>query len=364
VVSGTASLVRRYWQEIGLGLFWLANFIVLWHLTSWTTVPFHFIWVSLTIFYGFRVWGLRPTFFVLTIACVLTGMGLVHAAESHGGPGIDELTEIPLMSAMFLAMVWHAKRREDALAEVRRSAETERAFARDASHLLRTPIAVARGHADLIRDSHAGTETGDDAAVVLHELEQLSRISHRLLILAAAGHANFLRPEQIELEELVVDTARRWGATADRRWRVDVEAEGTLSVDVEQIGHALDALVENALRFTENGDAISITARAEGTRAVIEVADSGSGIPPDVRPFVFDRFHRARRAAGGGGAGLGLPLVRAIVEAHGGSVVTDDSPLGGALFRISLPGFEPGAPDSLLGAVREARRSARHKTVA
>src|SRR5262249_47763350 len=114
-VSGIASLGRRYWQEIGLGLFWLANFVVLWHLTSWTTVPFHFIWVSLTIFYGFRVWGLRPTFFVLAIVCVLTGMGLVHAAESHGGPGIDELTEIPLMSAMFLAMVWHAKRREDAL---------------------------------------------------------------------------------------------------------------------------------------------------------------------------------------------------------------------------------------------------------
>ena len=363
-MSGIASLVRRYWQEVGLGLFWLANLVVLWHLTSWTTVPFHFIWVSLTIFYGLRVWGLRPTAFVLGIVCVITGLGLVHAAKSHGGPGFDELTEIPLMAAMFLAMVWHARRREDALAEAQRSAETERAFARDASHLLRTPIAVARGHADLIRDMHAGTETGEDAAVVLHELEKLSRISHRLLILAAAGHTGFLRPEQIELEELVVDTARRWGATADRRWLVDVEAEGTLSVDVEQIGQALDALVENALRFTADGDAISITARAEGSRAVIEVADSGAGIPPDVRPVVFERFHRARQAVGGGGAGLGLPLVRAIVEAHGGVVVTDDTALGGALFRITLPGFVPGAPDSLMGAVREARRSARHKTVA
>ena len=363
MVSDTASLVRRYWQDVGLGVFWAANFVVLWHLTSWTTVPFHFIWVSLTLFYGFRVWGLRLTAGVLSVVCLITGLGLVHAAAA-GGPGIDELTEIPLMGAMFLAMVWHARRREAALAEVQRAAETERSFARDASHLLRTPIAVARGHADLIRESHIGSETGDDAAIVLHELEQLSRISHRLLVLAAAGHTGFLRPEQIELEELVVDSARRWGATADRRWRVDIEAEGTITVDVEQVGQALDALVENALRFTVEGDAISITARAEGTRAVIEVADSGCGIDPDRRPYVFERFTRARRAAGGGGAGLGLPLVKAIAEAHGGTAEVGDSPMGGALFRITLPGFEPGASDSLLGAVREDRRSSRQTSVA
>jgi two-component system OmpR family sensor kinase len=265
VVSDIASLVRRYWQDVGLGVFWAANFVVLWHLTSWTTVPFHFIWVSLTLFYGFRVWGMRLTAAVLSVVCLITGLGLVHAAAA-GGPGIDELTEIPLMGAMFLAMVWHARRREAALAEVQRAAETERSFARDASHLLRTPIAVARGHADLIRESHLGSETGDDAAIVLHELEQLSRISHRLLVLAAAGHTGFLRPEQIELEELVVDSARRWGATAQRRWCVDIEAEGTVTVDVEQISQALDALVENALRFTTDGDAISITARADGSR--------------------------------------------------------------------------------------------------
>ena len=363
MVSDTASLVRRYWQDVGLGAFWAANFVVLWHLTSWTTVPFHFIWVSLTLFYGFRVWGLRLTAAVLSLVCLITGLGLVHAAAA-GGPGIDELTEIPLMGAMFLAMVWHARRREAALAEVQRAAETERNFARDASHLLRTPIAVARGHADLIRESHIGSETGDDAAIVLHELEQLSRISHRLLVLAAAGHTGFLRPEQIELEELVVDSARRWGATAQRRWCVDIEAEGTVTVDVEQIGQALDALVENAVRFTTDGDAISITARANGTRAVIEVADSGCGIDPDRRPYVFERFTRARRAAGGGGAGLGLPLVKAIAEAHGGTAEAGDSPMGGALFRITLPDFHAGASDSLLGAVREDRRSSRQKTVA
>jgi signal transduction histidine kinase len=113
-----------------------------------------------------------------------------------------------------------------------------------------------------------------------------------------------------------------------------------------------------------DGDAISITARANGTRAVIEIADSGCGIDPDRRPYVFERFTRARRAAGGGGAGLGLPLVKAIAEAHGGTAEVGDSPMGGALFRITLPGFEPGASDSLLGAIREDRRSTRQTTVA
>src|SRR6185436_14363277 len=105
---------------------------------------------------------------------------------------------------------------------------------------------------------------------ILLELEQLSRISHRLL-LAAAGQTGFLRPEPVELEELVVSCAQRWGPTADRRWHVDSVTEGTISVDVEQVGLALDALIENALRFTEEGDTISIVAAAAGGRAIIEV---------------------------------------------------------------------------------------------
>jgi signal transduction histidine kinase len=361
---GTASWARRYWREFGLGLFWLVNFAVLWQLARWTTVPFHFIWVSLGLFYGYRVWTTRNTVIVLAIVCVVTGMGLVHSAEAAGGPGFDELSEIPLMAAMFLAMVWHARRREAAVAEVRRSAETERAFARDASHLLRTPIAVARGHADLIREAHPGAQTGADADVILEELERLSRISDRLLILAAAGQTGFLRPEPIELEELVVDCARRWGPTVDREWYVDTLTDGAVVVDAEQIGHALDALIENALRFTAAGDLISIVASARGSDGVIEVADSGSGIAPERLATVFERFQRARRGGGSGGAGLGLPMVRAIAEAHGGSVVAGHSPSGGALFRIVLPNLQVADGGSLMNAVRLARRMPGQKTVA
>jgi signal transduction histidine kinase len=339
-VSGTASWVRKHDVELAVGLFWVANLLVLWNLTQWTTVPFHFIWVSLTILYGFKVWKNSVVGTVLTGICVLTGIGLWNAHQG-GGPPIDEMTEIPLMSAMFLAMVWHARRRESALATVRRSAEKERAFARDASHLLRTPIAVARGHADLIREAHVDSQTSIDSEIILSELEQLSRISQRLLILASADHAGFLCRETVELEEVIVDTARRWGPTARRDWRVEALVDGLAFADREQLGYALDALVENALRFTGNGDTVSIAARDAGDATEIVVEDSGPGVSADRLPYIFDRFERTRR--GGGGAGLGLPIVKAIVEAHGGRVTAGASSLGGARFVMLLPTLS--APD-------------------
>src|SRR5207249_4852868 len=89
---------------------------------SWETIPFHFIWVSLTLVYGFRVWGLCPTAAVLAAVWLLTGLPIAADAR-RGVQTWGELTEVPLMSAMFLAMVWHARRRQQALLEVERLAD-------------------------------------------------------------------------------------------------------------------------------------------------------------------------------------------------------------------------------------------------
>src|SRR3954464_1689355 len=145
-------------------------------LDEWQTVPFHLVWVSLTILYGFRVWRLGAMAFVLIV------VGLTAGAALGGGSGVDEMTEVPLMSAMFLAMVWHARRREAALAAANAAAARERDFIRDASHLLRTPITVARGHAELVAAGADG-QNAQDLGVVVDELGRLSRISSRLLVL-------------------------------------------------------------------------------------------------------------------------------------------------------------------------------------
>ena len=109
------------------------------------------------------------TALVLLVVGSTTGYALLRTAQSTG-EGLDEMTEVPLMGAMFLAMVWHARRREAALAEARAAAERERDFIRDASHLLRTPITVARGHAELARRDAPTARPRDDVDVVVGEL--------------------------------------------------------------------------------------------------------------------------------------------------------------------------------------------------
>ena len=255
-MSAIESTLRRHWVEVAWGAFAAANVAVILTLTDWETIPFHFVWVSLTLVYGFRLWRLRTTMVVLLVVIAVTGAALAWTV-SRGGEGPDELTEVPLMAAMFLAMVWHAHRRQLAMEETRRLAESEhrllegqREFVRDASHELRTPITVARGHAELIRDSGIDEQVAKDVDVVLDELGRLSRLSERLLILTAADHPGFLSKEAVQVEPFVVGLMRRWSPTAKRAWRVQVAAEGTVCADRERLETALDALLENAVKAT------------------------------------------------------------------------------------------------------------------
>ena len=344
-----ASTVRRHWIEVAWGAFAAANVAVILTLTDWETIPFHFIWVSLTLVYGFRLWKLRTTLVVLLVVFVVTGAALAWTV-SRGGEGPDEMTEVSLMAAMFLAMVWHAHRRQLATEETRRLAENEhrllegqREFVRDASHELRTPITVARGHAELIRDSGIDGQVAKDADVVLDELGRVSRLADRLLILTAADHPGFLSTEVVEVEPLVVGLMRRWSPTARRAWRVQVAAEGTVPADRERLETALDALLENAVKATAEGGSIAVGCRSEDGLLVLEVADDGAGIGADALPRIFERFSKLEpdRSRTNGGTGLGLSIAKAIVEAHGGSIAVESEEGKGATFRISLIGFEP-----------------------
>jgi len=347
-MSGIASTLRKHWIEVAWGAFAAANVAVILTLSQWETVPFHFIWVSLTIVYGFRVWRIRTTVILLAVVMLVTGAALAWTI-TRGNERLDELTEVPLMASMFVAMVWHARRRQAAMEQVRRSAENQhlmlerqREFVRDASHELRTPITIARGHAELIRSTTADPQLTEDAAVVLDELGRLSKLSERLLILAAADHPGLLRPAPVDIERLVAALDRRWTPAAPRRWTFECVFEGRLTADEDRLGIALDALIENAVKFTAPGDAISVRAGPVGDSLAIEVADDGEGIEPEHLPRVFDRFARADgdRTRGGGGTGLGLAIVRAIVEAHGGTVAVRSVPGHGSTFSLVIPGFE------------------------
>jgi len=337
-------LTRRYRVELLWLIFALANYLAMikWH--SWETIPFHFVWISLTLVYGFRVWPMRATLFVLVFVMVATAASI--GLDAFNGIQLwGELFEVPLMAAMFLAMVWHARRRVDALqvaegrAEERRSLlERQERFVHDASHELRTPLTIARGHLELLRlDGHERAELD----VALDELGRIDAIIERLLVLAAADQPDFVLKTEIELESFLEDVFVRWADVAPRAWRLGPLAAGRLYVDADRLRAALDALLENAVKFSRERDAIELRSRPYGAGSVlIEIEDEGCGVPPDALERIFDRFARAdaARTRTDGGVGLGLAIVDAIAKGHGGrcSVVNTGH---GSIFALQLPAF-------------------------
>jgi signal transduction histidine kinase len=305
---------------------------------TWETIPFHFIWISLTLLYGFRVWRLSSTGAVLGAVIVLTG-GSIMADAFEGIQLWGEMFEVPLMSAMFLAMVWHARRRQQALDVQTHLIERQEQFIGDASHELRTPVTIARGHLELLDDSKSTPEVD----VVLDELSRIESIVDRLLLLAKSAQPGFVDTADIDLDDFLEDVFLRWAAAAPRAWKLGELAGGTLRADADSLRIALDALFENAVRYTEPNNSIVLRSSARGAEVVIEVIDHGCGIDAESIDRIFERFARAdtARSREQGGAGLGLAIVDAIAKAHGGRC-TVQSGKGATVFRLHLPGFRAG----------------------
>jgi signal transduction histidine kinase len=344
-MPGTASL-RHRWIELAWGGFAVANLTAMWLWPHWETIPFHFIWVSLTLLYGFRVWPLPATAALLLSVVVATGVQILSDAF-YGTQLWGELFEVPLMSAMFVAMVWHARRRQDAMNVVERQAEQQRSllerqerFLVDASHELRTPVTIARGHLELLRRLDIRGEA--EIEVALDELARIEGIVERLLLLANAGQPDFLAPEDVDLEPFLEDIFMRWSEVAPRAWRLGTLVPGTIRADPEGLRVALDSLLENAVKYTTPDDAIELGSTADGRDVVIEIADEGCGVPPEALEQIFERFARADPARGRsqGGVGLGLAIVDAIARAHDGRCEVRRRPRG-SVFVLRVPGFRP-----------------------
>ena len=328
---------RRLAPEAAWGAFAAANVALMLWSQEWETIPFHFVWVSLTLLYGFRPWPLRETAIVLVATCAVTGGALAYVVV-RGHQGWDETTEVPLMAAMFIAMVWHARRRERAAEAARAAREREREFIHRASHELRTPITVAKGYAEMIHHEEEDPIRRDEMQMILDELRRLSTLSERMLELAAMEHADvFLHHEQVDVGGLLRDVAARWSALTPPL-RPTVRQEGTISADRERLVAALDALIENAIHATEGGGTISIEADAERGVAAIRVVDTGVGIEADELERIFQPFARSAKSSGRRGTGLGLSIVHAIVEGHGGRMHVTSKP-GRTAFELHLPGF-------------------------
>jgi signal transduction histidine kinase len=342
-------LARAYWVDISLVAFIGLNLLAMRILPGWGAIPFLTIWVSLTAIYGFRLWRLESTVLVVVVVTLATG-GLIGWQVVRGEQDGDYLAEVPLLAMMFVVMVWHARRRVSATEEMKRVSEhnlllldQQRQFLQDVSHELGTPITIALGHAELIEHAATDQAIAKDARVAVDELLRMRRLANRLLLLAATDGPDFLRLAPVDVAELVVETLQRWSQTP-RRWSLGSLPEASVQGDEDRLILALDALIENAIDHTGKDGLIELSARCEGEKIILAVADSGSGIPAADVGRIFGRFARidAGRNRESGGFGLGLAVVKAIAEAHHGSVRVQSTVGQGSVFELSLPASRAG----------------------
>ncbi|MFZ2014382.1 MAG: HAMP domain-containing sensor histidine kinase [Nocardioides sp.] len=341
------------WHEHGVDiLWWLFVAVNTWAivvLRSWATVPFHFIWIGVTLMYGWRVWSTKVTALSLLVIVVVTGVTMLDDVV-HGYQEPDELTEIPLMATVFVVMVVYVRRRVTAQRETEQIAahnlalvEQSRTLVQNASHVLRTPLTIALGHAELVQKAATTSDLTEDAEVVVNELTRLKQITDRFLRLAKSEQPDFLYPVETAVGELVTTTVTRWMATHPLVGLGVVESE-VMSLDPSRVAEALDELIGNAIVHCP-GARIEVSGSRRADCYVISVADRGPGIPPGMSSSVFDRFSHGT-AAKPSGAGLGLAIVKAVSEGHGGTVSLRSRRGGGSVFEMALP-FVPLEPEPL-----------------
>jgi two-component system, OmpR family, sensor kinase len=213
---------------------------------------------------------------------------------------------------------------------------SQREFVQDASHELRDPLTICRGHLELVGDDPDEQRT--TVALVLDELERMGRIVDDLQVLADAEQPDFLRPEWIDLEIFGHELTAKASALAPRAWRLESASHGMLLADRHRITEAVMNLAHNAVQHTHPDDTIAIGTSVEEDEILIWVRDEGEGIAPADQSRIFDRFVRGDDAGTRyRGGGLGLAIVRTIAEAHGGRVVLESRPGAGSTFTIVIP---------------------------
>jgi two-component system, OmpR family, sensor kinase len=234
------------------------------------------------------------------------------------------------------------------LSRLRVSFEREREFVADASHELRTPVAVVKAELEAcLRADDLGPHARESVVAALEECDGLAQLAEDLLVLARSADGRLpVRREPVRAAELLDGVRERFASRAAERGRpIEVEAPRDLVVDADplRLRQALGNAVDNALRHGEGK--VTLSGRRVGEGAALEVSDEGAGLGA-LGDRAFGRFVRGDAARGGTGAGLGLAIVRAVAEAHGGAAAVAD----GATVRIVLP----GSASSQVAAVRSA----------
>lgn len=277
---------------------------------------------------------LRPLEAMGDTATSIAGGDLARRVEPA-----DETTEVGRLG---LALNGMLARIESAMKARTASEDRLRRFLADASHELRTPLTSIRGYAELFRRGAA--ERPEDLEVSMRRIEEeaarMGVLVDDLLLLA---HMDETRPaalKQVDLARLLRDAASDARAVAPNR-TITTKVDGAVMVegDEDRLRQAVGNLVGNAISHSPEGTQIDLSLGARGGEAEIKVADRGPGLDEEAAEHAFERFWRSEpnRDRGPGGSGLGLSIVEAISEVHGGRVTVANRDEGGAVFTVHLP---------------------------
>ncbi|MGZ7078369.1 MAG: ATP-binding protein [Thermoanaerobaculia bacterium] len=232
----------------------------------------------------------------------------------------------------------------DLLERLQRSFASQRRFMADASHELRTPMSIIQGEADvaLSRQDRSPAEYRESIEIIRNSARKLTRIVQNLFLLARSDAGTYpMDRSRFYLDELLADSVRAMRTVASARaieLSCDSAADLMMTGDEELVQRMFLNLLDNAVKFTSSGGRVEVTAEQHDHSFTILVKDSGPPVTAEDRARIFERFYRgdpSRRAQGG--AGLGLPIVRWIAEAHGGSVELEEGETSGNTFRVTLP---------------------------
>lgn len=216
---------------------------------------------------------------------------------------------------------------------------SQRNLINDAGHELRTPITIIQGHPELLDDDPK--EQKETIALVMNELDRMGRLVNDLILLAKAERPDFLQLETIEVKSFTEELFTKAQSLAPRQWRLLIQGQGYMVGDQQRLTGAIINLANNAAQHTCETDRIELGSSLSADEVRFWVSDTGEGITDENHQRVFDRLARAAsRFRRSEGAGLGLVIVRAIAEAHGGRVELTSKLGVGSIFTLVLP-LEP-----------------------
>lgn len=243
------------------------------------------------------------------------------------------------------------------LARLEEAFEHERGFVADASHELRMPLTVLKAELEVALLQESAGPVREALASALEEADRVIALAEDLLVLAGADRARLpLELRAVAIGELLEQVGARYSratARAHRHLVVDADGGGVVRADPDRLARALANMIDNALRYGRG--TITLAARAGDGQVEVHVSDEGPGFPPEFLAVAFERFSRADRARGRGGAGLGLAIVDGIARAHGGDAHAANLADGGADVWLVLPAASRAASAGVGRAAGETR---------